>query len=100
MGLPFSWSFGNLYPMPITSSAKKALRQNKSRRVMNVARQDAYKSAVKEYRTLVQSKKLEEAAVALQKAFKKLDKAAKGNTIKKNKASRLKSRLAKMVKAK
>lgn len=86
--------------MPITSSAKKALRQNKRRRAMNLTRQDAYKSAVKEYRALVNSKKFEEAATALKKAFKNLDKAAKGKTIKKNKASRLKSRLAKMVKAK
>lgn len=86
--------------MPITSSAKKALRQNKRRRAMNLTRQDAYKSAVKEYRSLVQSQKFDEAATALKKAFKNLDKAAKGKTIKKNKASRLKSRLAKMVKAK
>ncbi|OGY98770.1 MAG: 30S ribosomal protein S20 [Candidatus Liptonbacteria bacterium RIFCSPHIGHO2_01_FULL_57_28] len=84
--------------MPITSSAKKALRQNKRRRVMNLSRQDAYKSAIKEYRALVGAKKMDEAAVALKKAFKNLDKAAKGKTIKKNKASRLKSRLAKLVK--
>jgi small subunit ribosomal protein S20 len=86
--------------MPITSSAKKALRQNKRRRAMNLTRQDAYKSAVKEYRSLVNAQKFDEAATALKKAFKNLDKAAKGKTIKKNKASRLKSRLAKMVKAK
>jgi small subunit ribosomal protein S20 len=86
--------------MPITSSAKKALRQNVRRRKMNLVRQGAYKSAVKEYRMLVQSKKFEEATTALAKAFKKLDKAAKGNTIKKNKASRLKSRMAKMLKTK
>ena len=84
--------------MPITSSAKKALRQNKRRRTMNLTRQDAYKSAVKEYRSLVNAKKFEEAATALKKAFKNLDKAAKGKTIKKNKASRLKSRLAKLAK--
>ena len=99
-GLPFWPASSIIFPMPITSSAKKALRQNKRRRVMNLTRQDAYKSAVKEYRALVNSKKFEEAATALKKAFKSLDKAAKGKTIKKSKASRLKSRLAKMVKAK
>lgn len=83
--------------MPITSSAKKALRQNKSRRVMNLKRQDAYKSAVKQVRALVGQKKFDEAAAALNLAFKKLDKAAKGNTIKKNKASRLKSRLSQLM---
>lgn len=83
--------------MPITSSAKKALRQNVRRRKMNLARQGAYKSAVKEYRTLVGQKKTDEAAEAMKKAFQKLDKAAKGNTIKKNKASRLKSRMAQLM---
>ena len=64
---------------------------------MNLARADAYKSAVKEYRALVRAKKLDEAKTALQAAFKKLDKAAKGKTIKKNKAARLKSRLAQLM---
>ena len=83
--------------MPITSSAKKALRQNSRRRVANLVRQGAYKSAVKEVRTLVQFKKMDAAVTAMNKAFKTLDKAAKGNTIKKNKADRLKSRLAQLI---
>lgn len=82
--------------MPITASAKKALRQSGRRRKMNLARQGAYKGAVKEYRALIQANKIDEAEVALKTAFKKLDKAAKKNTIKKNKASRLKSRLAQL----
>jgi small subunit ribosomal protein S20 len=83
--------------MPITSSAKKALRQNARRRTMNLTRQNAYKGAIKKYRALVQSKKMDEAAAALKIAFKSLDKAAKANTIKKNKASRLKSRLSQLM---
>ena len=83
--------------MPITSSAKKALRQNQRRRKMNLVRQGAYKSAVKEYRSLVQAQKMDQAATALRNAFKKLDKAAKAKTIKKNKADRLKSRLSQLA---
>jgi small subunit ribosomal protein S20 len=82
--------------MPITSSAKKALRQNARRKKMNLARKGAYKGAVKEYRALVESKKFDEADAALKKAFQTLDKAAKKNAIKKNKASRLKSRLSQL----
>lgn len=46
---------------------------------------------------MVSEKKTDEAAAAMKKAFQKLDKAAKGNTIKKNKASRLKSRMAQLM---
>jgi small subunit ribosomal protein S20 len=80
--------------MPITSSAKKALRQNKRHRAQNAARQDAYKTAVKNYAKLIAGKKIEEAKAALVKAYQALDKAAKTNVISPNKASRLKSRLA------
>ncbi|MBM3256858.1 MAG: 30S ribosomal protein S20 [Candidatus Liptonbacteria bacterium] len=80
--------------MPIISSAKKALRQSARRRTLNLARTDAYKRTVKEFRKLVSSKKLDEAKTILAKAYKVLDKAAKTGTIKKNKADRLKSRLA------
>jgi len=83
--------------MPITSSAKKALRQTKTRRVRNVARKEAYKKLVTKYRKSVAAKNIEEAVKSLPAVFKALDKAAKTNVIKKNKASRLKSRLAQLV---
>ena len=83
--------------MPITSSAKKALRQNVARRKKNLQKKEAYKKIVKEFRKLVASKDLEKAKSILGKAFQSLDKAAKSGTIKKNKASRLKSRLAKKL---
>jgi len=83
--------------MPITASAKKALRQNRTRRERNVSRADAYKKAVNNFRKLVAQKKTEEAAKALSIAMKALDKAAKTHVIEKNKASRLKSRLAKLI---
>jgi small subunit ribosomal protein S20 len=84
--------------MPITSSAKKALRQAKTRRERNNTKKEAYKKAVTTFRKLVVAKKLDEAAKLLPTVFKSLDKAAKTNVITKNKASRLKGRLAKMIK--
>ncbi len=83
--------------MPITKSAKKALRQNVTRRERNVARKETYKKEVKDFRKLLDGKKVKEAAAKLATVFKSLDKAAKTNVIKKNKASRLKSRLAQAI---
>ena len=83
--------------MPITKSAKKALRQNKTRNARNVVRKEAYKAHVTGFRKLVVAKKIEEAAKALPLVFKALDKAAKINVIEKNKASRLKSRLSQLI---
>ena len=83
--------------MPITKSAKKALRQNLSRNAKNTARKETYKKAVKEFRKLVSEKNLKDAAAKLSAVFKTLDKAAKTNVILKNKANRLKSRLAKTI---
>lgn len=83
--------------MPITKSAKKALRQNATRASRNAVKKDAYKKAVKELKKLLGAKNAKEAEAKLKDAFKALDKAAKGGVIKKNKASRLKSRLAKAI---
>ncbi len=83
--------------MPITSSAKKALRQNRTRRARNVIKKENYKKAVTGYRKLVLGKKIEEAQKMLPAVFKALDKAAKTKVIEKNKADRLKSRLTKLV---
>lgn len=80
--------------MPITKSAAKALRQSARRRARNVVRQVTFKKAVKEFRKLVGEKKLDQAKAKLSGVFKALDKAAKTGVIKKNKANRLKSRLA------
>ena len=83
--------------MPITTSAKKALRQSIRRRERNIEKSEGYKRAIKDYKKLVAAKKPGEAKTALQKVYKALDKAAKTNVISKNKASRLKSRLAKLL---
>ncbi len=83
--------------MPITPSAKKALRQSVTRRKRNIIKKEAYKKAVTGYRKLIAAKKFEEAAKAFPAVFKALDKAAKTKVIEKNKASRLKSRLAQLT---
>lgn len=87
----------NFIIMPITQSAKKALRQSARRRAKNLRKKEAYKNAVKNVKKMVEAGKIKDAEAALSKLYKTLDKAAKTNVIKKNKASRLKSRLTKFV---
>lgn len=86
--------------MPITKSAKKALRQSVRRRTQNGLRREAYKKEVKNFRKLVLAKNINDAKTLLPKVFKALDKAAKTNVIKKGKADRLKSRLSLQLKVK
>lgn len=83
--------------MPITASAKKALRQTKRRRVANVRSLTKVKTVAKEVRFLIQGKKFAEAKALLPKLYKAIDKAAKENVIKKNTASRKKSRITVFV---
>ncbi len=85
--------------MPITQSAKKALRQNVTRRARNLRRKKALKETIKSYRKLVVEKKLDEAKALLPRVYQVLDKTAKAGTIKKNNADRLKSRLTRLVAA-
>ncbi|MBU6414915.1 30S ribosomal protein S20 [Patescibacteria group bacterium] len=84
--------------MPITKSAKKALRQSKRRQKQNLKRKEAFRDALKKIKTLVEEKKFDEAKKLIPQAYKSLDKAAKTNAIKKNTASRKKSRLMKLIK--
>lgn len=83
--------------MPITKSAKKALRQSKKRRIQNLRRLKAMKGIIKNIRKLVLENKKEEALKLLPKAYKAIDKAAKVGVIKKNTAARKKSRLTKSI---
>lgn len=83
--------------MPITKSAKKALRQNIRRKAKNLVYKKKMKNLIKEVRGLVSEKKIEEAKKLLPQIYKILDKAGKVGVIKKNTASRKKSRLTKLV---
>lgn len=82
----------------ITKSAKKANRQNIKRREKNSKQREALRKAVKNYKKLAEAKNIEAAGKELPNIYKMLDKAAKTNLIAKNKASRMKSRLSKLLK--
>ena len=86
--------------MPITKSAKKALRQSIKRRARNLTQREAYLAEVKKIKNFAGAGKFEEAKSALPRLYHALDKAAKTNLITKNKASRLKSRLTKSLNGK
>jgi len=83
--------------MAIKESAKKALRQSERRNIMNSQRKKKIKNLIKEVKVLVDQKKVQEAKKLLPEVYKALDKTAKKNTIKKNTASRKKSRITKMI---
>lgn len=80
--------------MPITKTAKKALRQNAKRFVSNLREKREAKSLIKKFEKAVSAKKAEEARALLPQVQKALDKNARRGIIKKNTASRKKSRLA------
>lgn len=83
--------------MPITKSAKKALRQSLRRRARNIQKKKKIKNLLKEVKSLVSQKKVEEAKKLLPQVYKILDKAAKTDLIKKNTADRRKSRITKLI---
>lgn len=83
--------------MPITKSAKKAIRQNRRRRLFNLRRSKKMKMLVKQIRGLIKEKKKKEATELLPSLYQAIDKAAKRDVIKKNTASRKKSRLTKAI---
>ncbi len=99
--------------MPITKSAKKALRQSERRRIKNLGQKRKLKNLLKNVKTLIaqasakggeealvssaSQNKIEEAKKLLPQVYKFLDKAAKKGLIKKNTASRKKSRLSQAI---
>jgi len=83
--------------MAITQSAKKAIRQNKRRRAHNLTYLNKMKSLVKEAKAFVAKKQIKEAEELLPKVYQILDKAAKAGVIKKNTASRKKSRITRLI---
>ena len=83
--------------MAIIKSAKKALRQSIKKRARNLIYINKIKILVKEARLLVAQKKAKEAKDILPQIYKIFDKAAKVGIIKKNTASRKKSRITKLI---
>lgn len=76
--------------MPIIASAKKKLRQDIKRTLVNQRIREAMRQAVK----LMRQKPT---AVHLSQAYKVVDTAAKKRVIHRNQAARLKSRLSKLL---
>ena len=76
--------------MPIIKSAKKALRQSKRKKLLNLSKKDGLKSLLKQFK---KEKKMD----LIPKIFSLADKAAKTGTIHKNKAKRIKSQISKIV---
>ncbi len=79
--------------MPITSSAHKALRASKKKRVFNLRRKAAVEKGIKQFRKLVAAKDKSGAEKLIPSIYQALDKAAKTGQIKANTASRTKSRV-------
>ena len=84
--------------MPITKSAKKALRGSLVKKAMNDRNKKAIKESFKGIEKLLKEKKKDEAKKLLPKAYSVIDKACKRGVIKKNTASRKKSLLSRMTK--
>jgi small subunit ribosomal protein S20 len=84
--------------MPITQSAKKALRGSQKKRGFNIAKKELINKAVKQVKKLVLEKKVKEAMAMMPQVQKILDKSVKTGLIKKNTASRKKSRISAMIK--
>ena len=83
--------------MPNMKSAKKSLITSEKARIRHKGRRTAVKTAEKKLRESVEEKNFDKSKELLSVVFGKLDKAVKAGTIHKNKASRKKSRLQKLI---
>ena len=78
-------------------SAKKRVRQNAKRRIINRARKSEVKTAIKGFEAAISSGDRKAAVQQCKLAVKKLDRMASTKTVHKNKAARLKSHLARKL---
>ena len=83
--------------MPITQSAKKAVRGSLRKRGYNDSRRRTMRDLIKKIEKLSKTDK-KEAMKLMSTAFAAIDKAAQKGVIKKNNAARKKSRLSKLTK--
>lgn len=84
--------------MPITKSAEKALRQSIRKKKFNLSKKRAMNEIIRKIKKLKAEGKKDEAQKLVSSAYKTFDKAAKRGVIKKNAASRKKSRITKFLK--
>ncbi len=83
--------------MPITQSAKKAIRSSLRKKAFNDQRKKVMKEIIKKIEKIAKKDKTE-ANKMLSSAFQAIDKSAQKGVIKKNNAARKKSRLSKLIK--
>jgi len=83
--------------MPITKSAKKALRQTEKRQKQNLLKKEIYKELLKKIEKAASQGKRSDIVALMPALSKAVDKAAKTRVIAKNKAARLKSRVARLA---
>jgi small subunit ribosomal protein S20 len=84
--------------MPITSSAKKALRGSRRKQAMNLLQKKVIADVIKQFRKLLSENKKKDAQALFPKLQKALDKAVKTGIMKAGAAARKKSRFVKMIK--
>jgi small subunit ribosomal protein S20 len=82
--------------LAVNSSAAKRYRQSEERRIRNKAVKSAVRTSAKKFVVLAQKKDVKEAEAALLDMIKKIDTAANKGIIKKNAASRKKSRMQRL----
>ena len=83
--------------MPHRRTSLKSQRKDKKRRLRNLKIKRDIKKAIKKFRKYLLEKNTAEAKKLLSEVSSKLDKAAKKGIIKKNNASRKKSRLTRAL---
>lgn len=81
--------------MPNIKSAKKRMRSNAKKEVINTYVTSSMRTAIKKFEKDVKEGNVENAGKSINIAIQKIDKARKNGLIHQNKASRLKSRLMK-----
>ena len=85
--------------MPHAASKKKDLRQNIKLRAHNRTIKTAVKSAIKRVHVAVEGGSADEVKLAVSFAYKRIDNAAKTNSLHANTAARRKSLIARSAKA-
>ncbi len=84
--------------MPITDSAKKAVRNSARKRNFNLVRKTTMVSLVKKIKKIAKEGKIEEAKKLFPEVQQAIDKAVKTHLIDANTGARKKSRIAKLFK--
>ncbi len=82
--------------MPIIKSAKKRVKTTEKRTALNRKWKDEYKTAIRDFKEVIDEGNVEKAEAQLKETIKIIDKTAAKGIIHKNKASRKKSQFTKM----